>query len=39
MRRCSTEPETRKYVKEYGYLSFARKCKNKKFLDTGLDAV
>ena len=38
MRRYSIEPRTRKYVKEYGHLSFASKYK-KKLLDTGLDAV
>ena len=27
MRRYSLEPRTRKYVKRYGYLSFARKYK------------
>ena len=35
MRRYSIEPRTRKYVKGYGFLSFARK----QVLDTGLDAV
>ena len=34
----SIEPRTRKYVKGYGFLSFARKYK-KQLLDTGLDAV
>ena len=38
MRRYSIEPRIRKYVKGYGLLSFARKCK-KQLLDTGLDAV
>ena len=38
MPRYSTEPRTRKYVKGYGFLSFARKYK-KQLLDTGLDAV
>ena len=38
MRRYSIEPRTRKYVKGYGFLSFARKYK-KQLLDTGLDAV
>ena len=33
MRRNSIEPRTRKYVKGYGFLSFARKCK-KQSLDT-----
>ena len=37
MRRYSIEPRTRKYVKEYGFLSFTRKYK-KRLLDTGLDA-
>ena len=37
MRRYSIEPRTRKYVKGYGFLSFARKYK-KQFLNTGLDA-
>ena len=34
----SIEPRTRKYFKEYGFLSFARKCKNQ-VLDTGLDSL
>ena len=38
MRRYSKEPRTRKYVKGYGFLSFARKYK-RQLLDTGLDAV
>ena len=38
MRPYSIEPRTRKYVKEYGLLSFARKYK-KEFMDTRLDAV
>ena len=38
MRWYSIELRTRKYVKGYGFLSFARKCK-KQLLDTGLDAV
>ena len=38
MTRYSIEPRTRKYVKEYVFLSFARKCK-KQLYDTGLDAV
>ena len=37
MRRYSIEPRTRKYVKGYGFLSFARKFK-KQLLDKGLDA-
>ena len=37
MRRYSIEPRIRKYVKGYGFLSFARKYK-KKLLDTGLGA-
>ena len=37
MRRYSTEPRTRKYVKGYEFLSFAKKCKEQ-LLDTGLDA-
>ena len=37
MRRYSIEPRTRKYLKGYGFLSFARKYK-KQLLDTGLDA-
>ena len=36
MRRYSIEPRTRKYVKRYGFLSFARKYR-KQLLDTGLD--
>ena len=36
MRRYSTERRTRKYVKGYGFVSFARKYK-KQLLDTGLD--
>ena len=35
MQRHSIEPRTKKYVKEYGFLSFERKYK--KLLDTGLD--
>ena len=35
MQRHSIEPRTKKYVKEYGFLSFERKYKN--LLDTGLD--
>ena len=38
MRPYSIEPRTRKYVKGYGFLSFARKYKTQS-LDTGLDAV
>ena len=37
MSRYSIEPKTRKYVKEYGFLLFARKYK-KQILDKGLDA-
>ena len=37
MARYSIEPRTRKYVKEYAFLSFARKYK-KQLLDTGLNA-
>ena len=43
--RYSIEPKFRKYVKGYGFLSFARKCNNKygkKLMDaatkTGIDA-
>ena len=36
MRRYSREPRTRKYVKGYQFLSFARKY-NKQLMDTGLD--
>ena len=36
MQRYSTGPRTRKYVKGYGFLSFARKYK-KQLLNTGLD--
>ena len=32
------EPKTRKYVKGYGFFSFARKYK-KQLLDTGLDSL
>ena len=38
MPRYSIEPGTRKYVKGYGFLSFARKY-DKQFLDTGLDSL
>ena len=40
MRRYSIEPKTRKYVKSYGFLSFARNLSNKygkKLLDTGIN--
>ena len=44
--RYSTEPKFRKYVKRYGFLSFARKCGDKygkKLMDTptktGIDAA
>ena len=37
MRQYSIEPRTRKYVKGYGFLPFARKYK--KLLDTGPDTV
>ena len=44
--RYSTEPKFRKYIKEYGFLSFARKCGDrygKKLMDTatktGIDAA
>ena len=38
MWRYSIEPRTRKQIKGYGFLSFARKYK-KQFLDTGLDSL
>ena len=38
MWRYSIEPRTKKYVKGYGFLSFARKYK-KQLLDTGLDSL
>ena len=38
MRRYYIEPRTRKYVKGYGFLSFARK-HDKQLLDTGQDAI
>ena len=38
MMRYSLEPRTRKHVKGYGFLSFARKYK-KQLLDTELDAL
>ena len=34
----SLEPRTRKYIKEYGFLSFAKKCRKQSF-DTGVDAL
>ena len=37
MTQYSAEPRTRKYVKEYGFLLFARKYK-KQLLNTGLNA-
>ena len=37
MTRYSIEPRIMKYVKRYGFLSFARKYK-KQLIDTGLDA-
>ena len=42
MTRNSTEPRTRKYVKGYGFLSFASNFSNKcrkQVLDTRLDAL
>ena len=38
MQHYSIVPRTRKYVKGYGFLSFARKYK-KQSLDTGLDSL
>ena len=38
MTRYSVEPRTRKYIKGYGFLSFARKY-NKTIMDTGIDTV
>ena len=38
MKWYSTEPRTRKYVKGYGFLSFARKYR-KQLMDNGLDAL
>ena len=38
MRQYSIKSRTRKYVKEYEFLSFARKYK-KQLLDTGLDSL
>ena len=38
----SKEPRTRKYVKGYGFLSFARNLSNKynkQLMDTGLDSL
>ena len=40
--RYSTEPKFQKYVKGYGFLSFARKCGDKygkKLIDTGIHAA
>ena len=37
MMRYSIEPRTRKYVKEFGFLSFSKKYK-KQLLETGLNA-
>ena len=39
MRRCSIEPRTRKYVKGFGFLSFAKRNIKKQLLDTELDTV
>ena len=42
MRRYFIELRTRKYIKGYGFLSFARELSKKygkQFLDTGLDAL
>ena len=43
MMRYSIKPRTRKCVKRYGFLTFARnlsdKYKNHKLLDTGLQSV
>ena len=42
MMRCSIEPRTRKYVKGYGVLSFARNFSNKyrkQLLDIELDSL
>ena len=42
MRCYFREPRTRKYVKAYGFLSFARNLSNKyknQLLDTGLDSL
>ena len=38
MRQYSMEPRTRKYVKEYGFLSFVRKY-NKELSDARLHAL
>ena len=38
MRQYSIEPRTKKYVKGYGFLLFAKKYK-KQLLDTGLDSL
>ena len=38
MQRYSIEPRTRKYIKRYGFSSFARKYK-KQLLNTGLDSL
>ena len=38
MRRYSIEPRTRKYVKGYGFLSFAKKY-IKTLFDAGLDSL
>ena len=38
MQQYSIEPRTKKYVKGYGFLSFAGKYK-KQLLDTGLDSL
>ena len=38
MQRYSMEPRKRKYVKIYGFLSFARKY-DKKVMDTGPDSI
>ena len=38
MRRYSTEPRIRKYVKGHGFLSFAKKYR-KQLLDTRLEAL
>ena len=42
MTRCFIGQRTKKYVKEYRFLSFARNLSNKyrkQLLDTGLDAL
>ena len=38
MQRYPIEPRTRKYIKGYGFLSFAWKYK-KKFMDKGLGSI